>query len=233
MKLRKSFVALLLVGVLVLPFMFNSITAEAKAKSKKNTTAEVYNQVAVQAIPTQDGLVAVFVTNNSAMTIDDLELTIEYLDANGVTIDVDTDGHDMILPGATVVSRMDTPDTGYASTKVTYTIELGCYKGYENHAAGVVVESNPGADGVIVKITNNSGVDLDEVEYDVVLLKGDQLVTICYPNDIYDLAVGATATEKERVYNSQTYKSYVYGVDYDSILVVLNQAHTFGFQDML
>lgn len=228
MKGKKSFIATLLIVMLVLPLVFSSMTVEAKTKSKKASKAEVYNQIAIQAIPTQDGLVAVFVTNNSTTIIDDLELTIEYLDESGTTIDLDTDGHDMILPGATVVSRMDTPETGYASTKVSYTIDLGCNPSYVNHAAGVVVESNPGADGVIVKITNNSGVDLDEVEYDVVLFKGDQLVTICYPNDIYDLEAGATATEKEYTFSQLTYQNYVYGVDYDTILVVLNQAHTFG-----
>ena len=93
MKVKKSFIATLLIVMLVLPLVFSSMTVEAKRKSKKASKAEVYNQIAIQAIPTQDGLVAVFVTNDSTTIIDDLELTIEYLDESGTTIDLDTDGN--------------------------------------------------------------------------------------------------------------------------------------------
>ena len=67
------------------------------------------------------------------------------------------------------------------------------------------------------------------LEFDVVLFKGDEIVTITYPEDISDVAPGATETIKVDTYNSKTYDSLEYGSDYDDIGVYLNQAHTFGY----
>ena len=63
----------------------------------------------------------------------------------------------------------------------------------------------------------------------MLLYKGQELVTVTYPQDIYDLGAGQTTTEKISVYDCETYDNLKYGSDYDRIEVYLNQAHTFGF----
>ena len=89
---------------------------------------------------------------------------------------------------------------------------------YENHANDVIVNSNQGDQGIIVEIVNNSDVSLDEVEFIAVLYKGEQITTVKYPQDIYDVPAGQTITEKINLYTD----------DYDRFEIYLNQAHTFG-----
>lgn len=179
---------------------------------------EVLKQVEVKAVPAQgeDGIVCVFVTNNSNTTIDELEVQINYKDESGATIDMDSDGHDMILPGSTVVSRMDAPDT-YADCETEAKIELGAHPNYVNHAADVEVNANQGEDCVIVEIQNNSDVTIEEIEYVVVFYKNGQLATVEFPEDVCDVSPGDKVTEK----------AIAYGTEYDSFEVYLNQAHTF------
>lgn len=187
------------------------------------------DQIEVKAELTQDNRIAVFITNNSDTIIDELDVQVEFLDASGLTIDMDSDGHDMVLPGYTVVSMIDTPSDEYADFKVDYNFSVGDHPHYENHSENVAIDANPGSDGVIVKVTNNADVTIDEIEFDVVLYKGDEVVNICYPEDVYDVAPGQTETVKVLAYDRQKLSSLVYDKDYDRIEVYLNQAHTFGF----
>lgn len=197
--------------------------------SAGESAEEVSKQLEITAKPTQDGQVAVFITNNSQTIIDELEVKINYLDSNNMVIDQDTDGHDMVLPGYTVVSKMDVPSVEFADAQIEYNIELNAHRNYVNHSEDVVISSNPGDGCVMVQITNNSDVNIDEIEIDVVLFKGEDVVTITYPQDIYDLGAGQSTTEKVDVYSVKTFSNLVYGTDYDRIEVYLNQAHTFGF----
>ncbi|MCR5503256.1 MAG: hypothetical protein K6F53_09620 [Lachnospiraceae bacterium] len=205
----------------------NEEIEERKEDESSQTTEEIDKQLDIRAKMTKDHQAVVFITNNSQTIIDELEVQINYLDASGNTIDMDSDGHDMILPGSTVVSQMDVPSSGFDDSEIEYRFSIGDHPGYKNHAEDVTVEANPGNDCVIVKITNNGDVTIDEIEYDVVLFKGDDPVTITFPNDIYDLAPGSSKTEKESTFNMETFDDYVYGKDYDRIEVYLNQAHTF------
>ncbi len=178
----------------------------------------IKSNVDIKAVQTQDGLICAFITNNNEVVVDELNIQINYKDESGATIDLDEDGHDMILPGNTVVSRMEAPDA-YSSFEIDTTLEMGVNSKYENHADKVAIASNQGEDGIIVEITNNSEVSLDEVEVIAVLYQGEEIVTVSYPSDIYDIPSGKTVTEKIRAY----------GDVYDRFEVYLNQAHTFGF----
>lgn len=175
------------------------------------------SQISIQALPDEDGHVAVFITNNSNTIIDELEAQILFKDASGATVDMDDDGHDMVLPGSTVVSQMDAPDS-YDHFETSFTAEVGTNPSYENHAADVQINANQGEDCIIIEITNNGTVDIEEIEYIVLLYKGDNLVSVGYSSDVYDLKAGQTVTEKENTYSA----------DYDRFEVYLNQAHTFG-----
>lgn len=178
----------------------------------------IMEKVDVNVMPTTDGLMCAFITNNSEVTIDELSVQINYKDNSGSTIDMDEDGHDMVLPGATVVSRMEAPDQ-YADYEVQTSVELGVHKSYENHAKEIDLKSNQGDECIIIEITNNADVDIDELEYVAVLYSDNEIVTVEYPQDVYDVASGSTITEKIDTYGEQ----------YDRFEIYLNQAHTFGF----
>lgn len=191
--------------------------SEGKSQEDETDPESVKQKVDVKAVPTQDGLMCVFITNNSDSIIDELSVQLNYKSADGTTIDTDNDGHDMVLPGSTVVSRMDAPDS-YDDYEIETSIELGVHPKYENHAEDVAVTSNQGDECIIVEITNNSDVILEEVEYIAVLYQGEDIVTVEYPRDVYDVEIGQTVTEKINTYNDV----------YDRFEIYLNQAHTFG-----
>lgn len=186
---------------------------------EKSATDEnvVLQQVAINAVPTLKGDVCVFIQNNSDTVIDELDAQILYKDESGNTIDVASDGHDMILPGSTVVSRMEAPDS-YNKIETAASIELGVNRGYENHAADVDVNANKGDSGLIIEIKNNSDVDIDEIEYIAVFYQGDDIAKVGFSSDVRDVKAGATVIEKESTYD----------LEYDRFEVYLNQAHTFG-----
>lgn len=177
----------------------------------------IREKVDVKVVPTADGLMCAFITNNSGVIIDELGVQINYKDSTGATIDMDEDGHDMVLPGSTVVSRMEAPEQ-YTDYEVQTSVELGAHPTYENHAEEVEIKSNQGDQCIIVEITNNAAVDVEEVEIVAVLYQGDQIVTVEYPLDVYDVPTGTTVTEKIDTYSDQ----------YDRFEIYLNQAHTFG-----
>lgn len=181
------------------------------------STDNIQQQVSVQAIPTSDGDVCAFITNDSNTTIDILDIQVLYKDESGTIIDMDEDGHDMVLPGSTVVSKMDAPDS-YSTLETTVNVELGQTPSYKNHSADVEINANQGDSCVIVEIKNNSSVDIEEIEYIVVFYKEDTIASVSYANDIHDVAAGSSVIEKENTY----------GIDYDRFEVYLNQAHTFG-----
>lgn len=194
-----------------------SANAQESNSGSAQNTEDIESQVSIQAIPDEDGHVAVFIANNSASVIDGLEAQILYKDATGATIDMDEDSHDMVLPGSTVVSQMDAPDS-YDRFETSFTVEIGIYPTYENHATDIQIDANQGEDCVIVEITNTGSVDIEEIEYIVLLYREDTLVSVGYSHDIYDVEAGQTVTEKESTY----------GKEYDRFEIYLNQAHTFG-----
>ena len=181
------------------------------------STDSVQKQIDIQAVPTSEGNVCAFITNNSDTIIDELDVQILYKDESGATIDIAEDGHDMALPGSTVVSRMDAPDT-YASLESSATVELGVNPNYENHAADVEINTNDGDDCVIVEINNKGSIDIEEIEYILVFYKDDAISFVTYPEDVRDVKAGNAITEKVDTY----------GRNYDKYEIYLNQAHTFG-----
>jgi hypothetical protein len=183
---------------------------------KKTDANAILALVDVRVVPTLDGSICAFITNNSDVVIDELEVQVQYLDSSKNIVDVDSDGHDMVLPGYIVVSRLDCPQE-YTDIRIKKTIELGAHSRYENHSEKISVSTNQGVGSIIIQITNNSDISIDEVEYVVVYYKGSNVASVSYPQDIHDVSAGETITKKE---------SY-YGVDADSYRVFINQAHTF------
>lgn len=204
-------------GILSSLKLESGAVAKGESQSDEADPEAVKKKIDVRAVPTLDGLMCVFITNSSDCIIDELSVQLNYKNAEGTTIDTDEDWHDMVLPGSTVVSRIDTPES-YEDYEIQTNIELGTHPKYKNHAENVIVNSNQGDKCIIVEITNNSDVVLDEVEYIAVLYQGDNIVTVEYPQNVMDVPVGQTITEKVNTFRDE----------YDRFEIYLNQAHTFG-----
>lgn len=177
----------------------------------------IHNEdVLITTAKTLDGKVCAFITNNGTKTIDELEVQIIYKDSSGNIVDTDRDGHDMILPNHTVVSRFNAPKS-FDTYEVEHIEEYGVHSTYKNHLEQCEVRSNLGEKCVIVQITNNSNVEIEEFEYIVVFYKGDDIASVSYPKDVYHIAPNKTTTEKVSTYS----------LDFDRFEVYVNQAHTF------
>jgi len=177
----------------------------------------VIKNISVTVKVTKEKDLCVFIKNNNAMVIDELELQVKYYDKDGNIVDVEDDGHDMVLPGYTVVSKLDAPKT-YEKYESVVSVELGSHPKYENHSKLVDVKSNKGENNIIVQITNNDKVTIEEAEFVVVLYQGSDVSYVSYSKDVYDIDAGKTVTEKVSTYNHK----------FDRYEVYLNQAHTFG-----
>lgn len=188
------------------------------SSSTTNDIDKVIDNLEIKTEVQSDGnCMAVFITNKNKVVIDELELDVNFYDSNDKIIDLEEDGHDMLLPDSTVVSRIEMPNN-YNRFDTKVSVELGVHNSYENHSENVDLSYNFGEDCVIVQITNNANVKIDEVEFIVLLYSGDTLVLVEYPEDISDLESGDTETNKINTYGRQCDKAEVY----------LNQAHTFG-----
>lgn len=195
----------------------NSESTVVNSADVDNNVEAAEKNIAVKVQPAKDGLLCAFITNNNDFVIDELDVQINFYDNSNNIIDLDEDGHDMILPNATVVSRMEAPKY-YDHFETEVSVESGIYPYYENHSENVDLSYNIGDDCVIVQITNNADITIDEIEYVVILYKNNDIVTVEYEQDVYDVPSKKTVTEKVSTY----------GDDYDNVKVYINQAHTFS-----
>lgn len=193
---------------------------------EKSNDEETAKNLQVEVYPVQDNRLGVFITNNNDYRIDELKIQLNFTDVEGNTIDLYSDGHDVILPGHTVVSCLETPEN-YAGYEVEADIDKDGNPRYENHSDEVELSQNAGQDCVILEITNNSDVTIEEVEYVAVYYSNSEPVYVTpYAKDIYDVASGSTITEK--IDNPIDWDNGNTPYTFDECVIYLNQAHTFG-----
>ena len=183
-----------------------------------NVSQNIEDYIEVSLAPVEDRYfpcVGAIIKNNSDVTIGELDIQILFYNENGDIINIEDDGHDVVLPGSTVVTRVDAPDE-YARYDYKLSVDVGANSRYKNHAANVDVKTNIGADCLILQITNNADVVIEEFEYAVVLYKDDKIVGVSYGKDVRDIPIGETVIEE-----------YETGTEFDKYEVYVNQAHTF------
>ena len=141
---------------------------------------DIIANIAVETKSTGE-VMAVILTNNNPFVIPDLDLTVVFY-RNGAMIDSDSDGHDVILPEGIVASRIDVPDE-YDDFEVQIDVDWKYATNYRNWTDGIELESNIGDENVMIKFTNNSGTDIEELEYIVLYYNGGELVDVGFPHD--------------------------------------------------
>ncbi len=167
----------------------------------------------IHLFPTEHGEICGFITNTSDEVVDNVTIQLNYKDANGQTIKTDSDGHDTLLPGYTVVSRFDCPKE---FTSISFEFKFRT-SGYQNHSPYVNINSNLGENSIILEITNNWDKKISKIEYEVVLYKKNRIVEIKYSDGVYDAEAGSTVTKEVNTW----------GQDFDRYEIYLNNARTF------
>ncbi len=196
----------------------------ASGENAPATTVDVEEQISVELeefVWDGDRYAGALISNNSEAQIGELEIQFLFYDAEGKILGTASDGHDAVLPSSTVasfVSNLDVPQS-YDHIDYKLSVDVEANGGYENHAANVKIDTNIGEDCVILQITNNADVAIEELEYSVVFYKDGKVSGMGNGVDVYDIEAGDTVIEE--------YSSW--GVDFDTYKVFVNQAHTFGW----
>lgn len=180
---------------------------------------DILKNIDVKFEKAESGQYVVFIRNNNTFVIPDLEIQILYY-KNGKIVDTLKDGHDVILPGYTVVSDFET-DENYDDIK--YDIELDWSNNYKNHSNNVKVVYNiNSSNDVLVTVTNNNDFIVEEVEIIILFYdKNGKLLGTSYPEDIYNIDAGKSKTISLKL------KEYSLRNQIDTVKVYINQAHTF------
>ena len=158
--------------------------------------------------------------NISGKTIPDFEVEVLFYDSDGNIIDQAKDGHDVVLPGATVVSR----DALYNNEVLQYSeveviIDTEKYTNrYKNHTDNLSIKTNTSGKSVFLTIVNNDSVEIDEIEIVVVYYDKNGKIIGSAENEIRSLASGRKTVMEFSGYDSETVDHFQYYV---------NQAHTF------
>lgn len=175
----------------------------------------IMKNIEITSDKTEDGKIVVFVTNRNEYAIPDLEIQVLFKKGEEI-VDTGEDGHDVLVPENTVVSKIDAP-MDYENYEINATIEWGYEAIYRNWIYNLNVSSNIGEDGVVIQFENIGDIDIEELEYIVVYYKDEKIQECSYAEDVYDLKAGDKIIEK----------SDVYGTKFDKYEVYINQAHTF------
>lgn len=176
---------------------------------------DIIKNIEITSNKTEDGKIIVFVTNRNKYVIPDLEIQVLFKKGEEI-IDTGEDGHDVLVPENTVVSKIDAP-MDYDNYEISVTVGWEYATMYRNWIYNLNISSNIGEDGVIIQFENIGDIDIEELEYIVVYYKDDKIQECSFEEDVYDLKAGDKVTEK----------SEVYGTEFDKYEVYINQAHTF------
>lgn len=206
-----------------------SETKTSKSESPSNgiylsdmpdTEEKILENVEIRTEKTLKGDVVVFITNNNDYSIPDIEIQALFY-KNGNIIDTDKDGHDVVIPKNTVVSKMDAPSE-YDDYEVRASIEWDDDSEYRNWTYNLDVNHNIGEKNVIIQFENQGKVEIRELEYIVVFYLDGQIVDTSYAKDVYHIGSGDIVVEEVSTYNTE----------FDEYEVYVNQAHTFDEEYM-
>lgn len=189
----------------------NGMYFETAPDSEENIIESVF----IESKQTQKGDIVVFITNNNTYAIPDLDLQILFY-KDGNIIDTGTDGHDVLVPGNTVVSKMDAP-SDYDDYEIKANAGWKYATSYRNWIYNLKVSSNIGNDNIIIQFENTGDIDIEELEYIVVFYLGENISDVSYSKDVYDLEPESVITEEVSTYR----------IEFDRYEIYINQAHTF------
>jgi len=158
-------------------------------------------------------------TNTGSESIPDMEVEMVLYDKGGNIIDTESDGHDVFLPGSTVVTQKSiSKDVAEAFGSLKINIDTEKYSNhYVNHVENLDIKGSVNGEKVFLQVRNNDPEEIDEIEIVVVFYK-DGKIAGAKEQEITHLSSG-----QEHVFEFSGYES----AGADSYRYFVNQAHTF------
>lgn len=159
-------------------------------------------------------------TNVSNEIIPDFEAQVIFYDKDGNILEMVKDGHDVVLPGTTVVTRKSVYNDAvlnYDSVEVLIDTEKYTNR-YINHVENLDFKGNVSGDKVYLTVINNDTVEIEEIEIVVVYYDKDYKIIGTSEEETYHLSPSNKTILEFSGYDAANTAVCVYYV---------NQAHTF------
>ncbi len=174
------------------------------------------------------------VTNNSTYSFPCLKANIVYYDDKGNMLSMDDAFIESFVPEQEGVLIFDLPKdknqdyVEYEHYELTFISDDDWLFNHENLYREISIESNIGSEGVMVKLTNNSVLNIQEIKSYVIYYKDDEIVG--YDSNSYNNNLGSGESiviEYERPtikdYISESFYSYKYA-EYDTYKIYIQDA---------
>lgn len=189
---------------------------EEKEDSKD---ADLGENVKVSGEVGKDGRLVVIAKNNNKVAVE-MEIEVEFYDANGKIVGSDTEYYFAVDPNREVAGQMyDTPEKFdnykiYVDAKKTYNITTYFDK--------VEVDHNNNGEEIIVQVKNNSKDVIEGIMVSVVYYQGDKIVGYEYDMDM-DVKSGRSANLKVPYPYDKDYND----IQFDNYKVFVVDAHSY------
>ena len=197
----------------------SNVVTGTNVSDKKYSSAELEKNITSNAVLAKDGTLVVFITNKNNVPVD-VELEVEFYDANGNILGIEGDYLDAVGSHTDIVFgiRDFTMPNNWDNYKLFVDVEQSDYTNY-NDKVSVTHNTN---DDVIVQVTNNTEEEIDEINVAVVFYSGDTVVG--YRDDLeYHTKPGRSANFEF----TRPYDSHNNDLNYDSYKVYVNSASNY------
>ena len=192
---------------------------EEKEDSKD---ADLGENVKVSGEVGKDGRLVVIAKNNNKVAVE-MEIEVEFYDANGKIVGSDTEYYFAVDPNREVAGQMyDTPEK-FDNYKI-YVDAKKAEESYTTYFDQIEVVHNNNGEEIIVQVKNNSKDVIDEMDVSVVYYQGDKAVGIDYDMES-EIKSGRSANFTFYYPEDQNYNE----VKFDSYKVFVNEAYTFAW----
>lgn len=186
-------------------------SSNSKSSSEKlsvTTSAEV----------AKSGDLIVYITNDEKTTVD-VDVEVEFYDADGKIVGTDEFYLNGIKSGTTTASEAYNSTDDWESYKVYADAEETIYTSYLSEVSET---HNDNKEEIIVQVSNDSEDEINTISASVVFYKGDEVVGISEDSD-FDIKSGRTANLTFYYPYDKNYDD----LDFDTYKVYINEAYTY------
>ena len=193
---------------------------QAENTNPQNPSVDLAQNVSSSGTMTQEGKLVVLVKNNNNVAVD-LDIEVEFYDADGLIAGSDSDSLMAVGANAEVAVEMYSTPESFDNYKIYVDVATTEQISYFDKVE--LVHNNNGEE-IVVQVKNNSQDEIDYIEVGIVYYQGDKVVGYDYDNEI-DI-------KPERSANFNLY--YPHDDDYDDVnfdtyKVFINEAYSYNW----
>lgn len=198
----------------------NTATGTNTSKSSKHTTIDLNKNVVTSEAVAKNGKLIVLVTNNNTVAVD-MEMEVEFYDAEGTIIGSDDEGFTAVSANATVAAEIySTPDK-WDNYKVYVDVEETNEISYFDK---ISINHSNSDRKIAVQVTNNSDETIEQITVAVVYYQDDKIVGLENGYE-FDIKSGRSANFNIYYASDKNYRD----VKFDTYKVIVTEAYSYNW----